>query len=158
MPFQTTSFHWIHEAVMKESESESHSVMSDPLQPHELYSPWNLPGQNTGVGSNSLLQGPTQGSNPGLPHCRQILYKLSHRGSPRILEWVAFLFCIESSQLRDWTRVFCIAGGFFTNWAIGEAQMRNNQLSYLSSNHLTAFSSSFACLFQKKKKTQYKWK
>ena len=46
-----------------------------------LYSPWNSPGQNTGVGSLSLLQGifPTQGSNPGLPHCRQILYQLSHR-------------------------------------------------------------------------------
>ena len=88
---------------MKESESESHSVMSDPLQPHELYSPWNLLDQNTGVGSHSLLQGicPTQGSNPGLPHCRQILYKLSHRGSPRILEWVTFLFSIESSQPRD---------------------------------------------------------
>ena len=47
--------------------------------------------QNTGVGSLSLLQGlfPTQGSNPGLLHCRGILYQLSHRGSPRILEWVA---------------------------------------------------------------------
>ena len=44
---------------------------------------WNSPGQNTGVGSRSLLQGifPTQGSNPGLPHCRQILYQLSHQGS-----------------------------------------------------------------------------
>ena len=43
---------------------------------------WNSPGQNTGVGSLSLLQGifPTQGSNPGLPHCRQILYQLSHKG------------------------------------------------------------------------------
>ena len=51
---------------------------------HGLYSPWNSPGQNTGVGSHSLLQGifPTQGSNPGLPHCRQILYQLSHKGSP----------------------------------------------------------------------------
>ena len=46
--------------------------------------PWNSPGHNTGVGSFSLLQGifPTQGSNPGLPHCRQILYQLSHKGSP----------------------------------------------------------------------------
>ena len=45
-------------------------------------------GQNTGVGSLSFLQGafPTQGSNPGLPHCRQILYQLSHKGSPRILD------------------------------------------------------------------------
>ena len=52
----------------------------------ELYSPWNSPGQNTGVGSPSLLRGifPTQGSNPGLPHCRWILYQLSHKGSPDI--------------------------------------------------------------------------
>ena len=48
---------------------ESLSVVSNSLQPHGLYSPWNSPGQNTGVGSLSLLQGvfPTQGSNPGLP-------------------------------------------------------------------------------------------
>ena len=54
---------------------------------HGLYSPWNSPGQNTGVGSLSLLQGifPTQGSNPGLPHCRWILYWLSHKGSPYLL-------------------------------------------------------------------------
>ena len=53
------------------------------LRPHELYSPWNSPGQNTGVGSFSLLQGTfsTQGSNPGLPHCRWILYQLSHKES-----------------------------------------------------------------------------
>ena len=64
--------------------------MSDSLRPHGLYSPWNSPGQNTGVGSLSLLQGifPTQGSNPGLPHCKWILYQLSHKGSPRILEWI----------------------------------------------------------------------
>ena len=68
--------------------------MSNSLQPHGLYSPWNSPGQNTGVGSLSLLQGiiPTQGSNSGLPHCRRILYQLSHKGSPRILEWVAYPF------------------------------------------------------------------
>ena len=53
-----------------ESESQSRSVVSDALQPHGLYSPWNSPGQNTGVGSLSLLQGifPTQGLNPGLLH------------------------------------------------------------------------------------------
>ena len=63
---------------------ESHSVMSDSLRPHGLYSPWNSPGQNTGVGSFSLLQGifPTQGSNSGLPHCKQILYQLNHERSP----------------------------------------------------------------------------
>ena len=75
-------------------ESESHSAVSDSLQPHGLYSPWNSPGRNTGVGSRSLLQRTflTQESNPGLPHCWQILYRLSHKGSPRILEWVAYPF------------------------------------------------------------------
>ena len=69
---------------MKGTESESCSVVSDSLQPHGLYSPWNSPGQDTGVGSLSFLQGifSTQGSNPGLPHCRWILYQLSHQGSP----------------------------------------------------------------------------
>ena len=54
------------------------------LRPHRLYSPWNSPGQNTGVGSLSLLRGifSSQGSNPGLPHCRQILYQLSTREAP----------------------------------------------------------------------------
>ena len=69
-----------------ESESESHSVMSDSLQSRELYSPWNSPGQHTGVGSLSLLEGvfPTQVSNPGLPHCGWILYLLSHQGRPYV--------------------------------------------------------------------------
>ena len=104
------------------SESESRSVMSDSLRPHGLYSPWNSPGQNTGVGSLSLLQGifATQGSNPGLPHCRWILYQLSHKGSPRILEWVAYSFSSRSSRPRNWTRISCIGGGFFTNCAIRE--------------------------------------
>ena len=72
-------------------ERESHSVVSDSLWPHGLC-PWNSPGQNTGVGSRSIHQGifPSLGSNPGLPHCRQILYQLSHKGSQRILEWVAY--------------------------------------------------------------------
>ena len=64
--------------------SESRSVMSNSLQPHGLYSPWNSPGQNIGVGSLFLLQGifPTQGLNPGLPHGRRILYQLNYQGSP----------------------------------------------------------------------------
>ena len=63
--------------------SESRSVESDSLLPHGLYSPWNSPGQNTGVGSFSLFQGifPTQGSNRVLWHGRQIFYQLSHQGS-----------------------------------------------------------------------------
>ena len=56
--------------------------MSDSFPPHGLYSPWNSPGQNTGVGSISLLRGSsTQGLNPGLPRCRWILHQLSHKGS-----------------------------------------------------------------------------
>ena len=54
----------------------------------------DFPGKNIGVGCHALFQGifPTQGLNPGFPHCRQILYHLSHQGSPRILEWVAYPF------------------------------------------------------------------
>ena len=57
--------------------------MSDSLRPHGLYSLWNSPGQNTGVGSVSLLQRtfPTQGSIPGLLRCRWILDQVSHKGS-----------------------------------------------------------------------------
>ena len=165
--------------------------MSDSLWPHGLYSPWKSPGQNTGIGILSLLQGifPTQGLNLGLLHCRWILYQLSHKwkkekslswvrlfvtpwivahqappslgfsrqeywsglpfpspedlpdpgieprspslqaealtseppGKPKILEWVAHLFSSGTSQPRNQTRVSCIAGGFFTNWAMREA-------------------------------------
>ena len=79
---------------------ESLSVVSDSLRSHGPYIPWNSPGQNTGVGSLSLLQGifPTQGSNRGLPHCRWILYQLSHQGSPKIRVLRRDLF--ESCQLR----------------------------------------------------------
>ena len=72
--------------------------MSDSLQPHELYSPWNSPGQNTGAGSCSLLQGIflTPGSNPGLPHCRRILYQLSHQEAHRLWEGKIF------PKSKDW--------------------------------------------------------
>ena len=103
--------------------SESHSVVSDSLQPHGLYNPWKSPSRNTGVGRLSLLQGifQTHRLNPGLPHCRRILYQLSHKESPRILEWVAYPFSSRSSQSRNWTGVFCIAGGFFTSWVTRKA-------------------------------------
>ena len=101
--------------------NESRSVMSNSLW--GLYTPWNSPGQSTGVGSLSLLQGifPTQGSNPGFPHCRWILYQLSHQGSPRILEWVAYPFSSGSSWPRNRTGVSCTAGRFFANESIREA-------------------------------------
>ena len=89
-----------------------------------IYSPWNSPGQNTGIGSLSLLQGIflTQQLKPGLPHCR-ILYQLSHKGSLRILKWVAYPFSYGSSWPRNQTRVSCIAGEFFTSWATRKVQV-----------------------------------
>ena len=108
--------YFVNHVELGECDCESCSVVSDSLQPHGLYSPWNSPGQNTGVGNLSLLQGifPTQGLNPGLPHCKWILYHLSHKGSPRILEWVVYPFSSRSSWCRNWAGVSYIVGGFFT--------------------------------------------
>ena len=88
------------------------SVMSDSLQPHglqptRLLCPWDLPGMNTGVGNHSLLQSifPTQGSNLGLPHCRQILYGLSHRGSPwkvRRITRPILMWKLCACELKKW--------------------------------------------------------
>ena len=102
---------------------ENHSVVPDSSWPHGLHSPWNSAVQNSGVGSLFLLQGifPTEGLNPGLPHCRPILHQLSHKGSPRILEWVAYPFSRGSSRPRNQTLVSCIAGRFFTNCTMKEA-------------------------------------
>ena len=79
--------------------------MSDSLQPHGLYSPWSSPGQNTGVGSLSLLQGifPIHGSKPGLLHCRWVLYQLSHKGSPRILEWASLSTELLGKPFKDYS-------------------------------------------------------
>ena len=85
-----------------ESESESRSIMSNSLRLHALYSPWNSPGQNTGVGSCFFLQGifPTQEWNWGLPHCRRILYQLSHQGH--------MAACLErNAEPRGW----CLGAG-----------------------------------------------
>ena len=71
----------------KKKRKWSRSVVSDTLWPHRLLPampllPWDFPGKNTGVGCHFLLQEifQTQGSNPGLPHCGQMLYHLSHQG------------------------------------------------------------------------------
>ena len=78
--------------VWKVKVNESHSVVFDSLRPHGLYSPWNSLGQNIGVG---ILP------NPGLLHCRRILYQLSHKGSPEILECVTYPFSSGSSRPRN---------------------------------------------------------
>ena len=109
--------------LVKWCESESCSVLSDSLRPNVWYCPRNSPGLNTGVGSLSLLQGifPTQGS--GLPHCRQILYKLSHKGSPSSQNygfssshvWMWELEHKEGWALKNWyfqTVVFTVDSWF----------------------------------------------
>ena len=60
------------------------STLCNPMD--RLLCPWVFPSKNTGVGGHFLLQGifPIQGSNLGLPHCRQTLYHLSHQGNPRL--------------------------------------------------------------------------
>ena len=88
--------------------------MSDSLRPHGLYSPWDSPGQNTGVGSLSLLQGifPSQGSNPGLPHCRRILYQLSYQGSQESRRLLSESSQIYTEYSREWCELkFSLAQG-----------------------------------------------
>ena len=82
--------------------SKSHSIISDSLRPHGLYSPWNSPGQNIGVGSLSLLQGifPTQGLNPGLLHCRWILYRAMRKPICKICCLTHFLVCLLKFSCR----------------------------------------------------------
>ena len=117
------------------SESERHSVMSDSLRPHGPYSSSNSPGQNTGLGSLSLLQGifPTLGLNPGLPNCRQILYQLSHKVSSKnagvdslsLLQWI-FL-----TQEKNWDLLHCRQILYQLNY-----EGRIQHKFYLENNHL----------------------
>ena len=107
---------------------------------------WNCPGQNTGVGSHFLLQGIflTQGSNPGLPHCRQILYQLSLKGSPRILEWVAYSFS---------SRIFLTQE---LNWGLLHCRRILYQLNYQGSTIIQVFIKSPNCSFTQKF-SGFKW-
>ena len=98
----------------------SHSVLSTLCNPMDCSPQGSFvhrgsPGKNTGVGCHALLQGifPTQGSNPGLPHCRWILYHLSHHKSPKMLEWVAYPFSRGTYQPRDRTRVSWTVGSLY---------------------------------------------
>ena len=82
--------------IRENSSSVSHLVMFDFATPWtvaqepRLLCPWDSPGKNTWGGSCSLLQGifPNQRSNPGLLHCRQILYHLTHQGSRFYVDWI----------------------------------------------------------------------
>ena len=113
------------------------SVMSDSLRPQGLYSPWNSPGQNTGVGSLSLLQGtfPAQGSNPGLLHCRRILYQLSHKGSPKYIAALNEYSSIQWIVIKlKWARIRYL-------WD-GERNLRQTEGPFWSWSSVQSF-----CLF-----------
>ena len=111
---------WRHSTCLVKCESESHSVMSDSLWPHGLYNPWNSPGQKTGVGSLSLLQGhfPNPGIEPrspalqadSLPAEPQGESKNTGVGNLSLYQWIF--------PTQELNRVSCIAGRFFTDWAI----------------------------------------
>ena len=115
--------------------------MSNSLRPYGLNSPprllcpWNFPCKNTGVGSHSFLQGifPTQGSNPALLHCRQILYHQSHQGSPWILEWVAYPFSRGIFLTKE------------SNWGLLHWRRILNQLSYQGSAKLINWVCMLSC-------------
>ena len=112
-------------SVLKVKVDRSCPALCDPMDcsPPGSSAHGVSPGKNTGMGFHALLQEvfSTQGSNPGFPHCRWILYHLSHQGSPRILQWVAYPFSRGSSQPRNWTGVSCIAGRFFASSATRKA-------------------------------------
>jgi len=108
-------------------QSQSCLTLFDPMDcsPPDSTGHEDSSGQNTGVGSHSLLQGifSAQRSKTGLLHCRQILYHVNHRRSPIILEWVAYPFSRGSSQPRNWTSISCIAGELFISWGTREAPL-----------------------------------
>ena len=109
-------------------ESESCSAIFDFVRPHGLYSPWNSPVQNTGVGGLSLLQGIfPKGSNPGLLCCRRILYQLSHKGSPRIQEWVAYPFFSVFSDLVTKLRSTALQTDSLPSELLFEASRKSGQ-------------------------------
>ena len=85
------------------------STLCDPMDCNSrLLCPWDSPGKNTGVGCHALLQGifPSQGSNLDLLHCRQILYHLSHQGSP---DWVSKFsqYLLSPSSSYGWRILLC---------------------------------------------------
>ena len=105
------------------------SAVSDFLWPHGLYSPWNSPGQNTGVGSLSLLQGifPTQGSNPGI--AGGFFYQLSHKGSPRILDSLSLLQWIFPTHESNRGLLHCRQILHQLSYEGSSAQLNNSKFS-----------------------------
>ena len=126
-------------------ESKNHSVMSDSLRPHGLYSPWNSPGQNTRVGSLSLLQWIflTQGSNRGLLYCRRILYQPSHQGSPHIYKSPANCVAHKPAVWTGSNRTACLCS--MQGWGWGRGSLYYTTHSHGSQAGLLPAGSSATC-------------
>ena len=159
--------------------TQSYRTLCDPMDcsPPGSSIHGDSPGQKTGMGCHALLQGifPTQGLDPGLPHCRQILYWLGHQESEvtqscqtlcdpvncsppgssihgilqaRVLEWVASSFSRGSSQPTDWTQVSLIAGRRFNLWAREALNYINLDLySYVKMLRASRFYEDCSCCF-----------
>ena len=120
--FQARTLEWVPVPFSRGSSIPGMEPRSPALQADSLLA--EPPGKPKNSGTGSLfLQWilPTQESNQGLLHYRWILNQLSHKGSPRIQDWVTYPFSRGSSRPKNQTRVSCIAEGFFTNWAVREA-------------------------------------
>ena len=119
---------WLYSDVPQfGGENESGLAVSFSLPPHGLepsrhLCPWDSPGKKTGVGCHSLLQGIflTQGSNPGLPHCRWILYYLSHKGSPSLgVNYLILQICIKILVIYTYSEIQSVAFFFSVNFYEG---------------------------------------
>ena len=118
-----TTLSWL----LLHSENESLSVMAIPLWPHGLYSPWNSPGQNTGVGSLSLGGLPKPRVKLGSPALQADSLPAEPQGKHKNTGVGSLSFSSGSSQPRSQTGFSCIAGRFFTNWAIRETLLLYSQ-------------------------------
>ena len=108
----------------------SRSVMSDSFRPHgltRLLSPWNSPGKNTGVGCHAFFKRifVTQGSNPGLPHCRWVLYYLSLQGTP-----ARFLCPWDSLSKNSGERNHSLLQGIFTTKGSSQGLLHFRRILY----------------------------
>ena len=106
--------------------------MSNCLQPHGLYSPWNSPGQNTGVGSFSHLPGKllNPGIKPSSPTLQVDFLPAEPQGKPKNTRVGILSLLQQSSWPRNWTRVSCIVGRLFTNWAVSSHERSILLLNY----------------------------
>ena len=144
-PQYATEDQWRNNFRKNEETEWSCSVMSDSLWSHSLYPtrllhPWNFPGKSTGVGCHFLLQGIflAWGTNPGIPHCRQMLYHLSHQGSPEA-KWKqrpAVAVTGDGSQVRSCTEQYCIGTWNVRSMNQGKLEVVKQEMARVNINIL----------------------